>query len=81
MRTRTWCVAVALLFFSVPAAAQTVLSEADALARLSTESPRVRAIRAAVEVDARRRARCRPVAKPARHLRSRVGRRASPRTW
>jgi hypothetical protein len=32
------------------AAAQTVLSEADALARLSTESPRVRAIRAAVDV-------------------------------
>ena len=50
MRTRSWRVAVALLFFSVPAAGQTVISEADALARLSTDSPRVRAIRASVEL-------------------------------
>ena len=50
MRTRTWCVAAALMSFSVPAMGQNVLSEAAALARLSTESPRVRAIRAAVEV-------------------------------
>ncbi|MEQ1573320.1 MAG: TolC family protein [Vicinamibacterales bacterium] len=50
MRIRTWCVGVALLSFSVPTAGQTPLSEADALARLSAESPRVRAIRAAVEL-------------------------------
>src|SRR6187399_2187191 len=50
MRIRTWCVAVALLSFCAPAAAQTVLSEADALARLSSDSPRVRAIRAGVDV-------------------------------
>jgi outer membrane protein, heavy metal efflux system len=50
MRTRSWRVAVALLFYSVPAAGQTVISEADALARLSTDSPRVRAIRASVEL-------------------------------
>jgi len=50
MRARTWCVAVALVSTSVSAAGQTVLSEDDALARLSAESPRVRAIRAAVDV-------------------------------
>src|ERR1051325_3486320 len=50
MRTRTWCVAMVMLSCSVSAAGQTVLSEADALARLSTDSPRVRAIRAAVDV-------------------------------
>jgi cobalt-zinc-cadmium efflux system outer membrane protein len=50
MRTRTWCVAAVLSCVSTVAAGQTVLSEADALARLSTESPRVRAIRAAVDV-------------------------------
>ena len=50
MRTRTWCVAVALMSFSVPATGQVVLSESDALARLSAESARVRVIRAAVEV-------------------------------
>lgn len=50
MRTRMWCVALALLGSSGPATAQTVLSEADALARLSADSPRVRAIRAGVEV-------------------------------
>lgn len=48
MRTRTWCVVVALLSCSVPAAGQTVLSEQDALARLSADSPRVRAIQAGV---------------------------------
>ena len=47
---RTWCVALVTLSCSVPAAGQTVLSEADALARLSTDSPRVRAIRAAVDL-------------------------------
>lgn len=50
MRTRTLCVAVALLIVGAPATGQTVFSEADALARLAAESPRVRAIRAAVEV-------------------------------
>jgi cobalt-zinc-cadmium efflux system outer membrane protein len=43
-------VALALVSFSGRAGAQTVLSEADALARLSADSPRVRAIRAAVEL-------------------------------
>ena len=50
MRTRTWCVALVTLSFGVPATGQTVLSEPDALARLSTDSPRVRAIRAAVDL-------------------------------
>ena len=49
MFTRTWCVA-ALLIVSVPAASQTVLSEAEALARLAADSPRARAIRAGVDV-------------------------------
>jgi len=52
MRIRTWCVAAALACV-IPAAAaeaQTVLSESDALARMSADSPRVRAIRAAVDV-------------------------------
>jgi cobalt-zinc-cadmium efflux system outer membrane protein len=50
MRTRTWCVALTLLSLSVPAMSQTVISEAEAIARLSAESPRVRAIRAGVEL-------------------------------
>lgn len=50
MWTRIGCVAMALLYGSAPAAGQTVLSEADALARLSADSPRVRAIRGAVDV-------------------------------
>lgn len=50
MRTRTSCVAAALICLIRPAAAQTVLSEDDALARLSADSPRVRAIRAAVDL-------------------------------
>ena len=50
MRIRTWCVAMALLSPSMPAMAQTVVTEADALARLSPDSPRVRAIRAPVDV-------------------------------
>jgi cobalt-zinc-cadmium efflux system outer membrane protein len=50
MRTRSWRVALALLFFSAPVTGQTVISEAAALARLSTDSPRVRAIRASVEL-------------------------------
>ena len=50
MRTRTWCVVLALLSPVAPATAQTVLSEADALARLSPDSPRVRAIRAGIDL-------------------------------
>jgi cobalt-zinc-cadmium efflux system outer membrane protein len=50
MRTRTWCVAAVLAFVPRFAAAQVVLSEADALARMSAESPRVRAIRAQVDI-------------------------------
>ena len=50
MRTRTWCVAAALFCLPRLAVAQTVLSEADALARLSDDSPQVRAIKAVVEV-------------------------------
>jgi len=50
MRTRTWCVAAALVALPGFATAQTVLSEAEALARLSNDSPRVRAIRSAVDV-------------------------------
>ena len=50
MRTRLWCVVVACVSITAPAAAQTVLTEADALARLSADSPRVRAIRAGVEL-------------------------------
>lgn len=51
MRTRTWCVVAALVSLSSPAVAQNVISEADALARLFPDSPRVRAIRSAVDVD------------------------------
>ena len=56
MRTRLRCVALALLALwvlscgSAAVDAQTVLSEADALARLSSESPRVRAIRSAIDL-------------------------------
>lgn len=50
MRTRTWCVAATLACLPRLVAAQTVLSEADALARLSADSLRVRAIRSTVEV-------------------------------
>ena len=50
MRTRTWFAASVLLLVSAPARSQTVISEAEALARLSADSPRVRAIRAAVDL-------------------------------
>ena len=50
MRSHLWCALLALLYGSASAGAQTVLSEADALARLSSESPRVRAIRSAIDV-------------------------------
>src|SRR4029453_3803820 len=49
MRNRTRCVAAALVCLPRLAVAQTVLSEVDALARLSADSPRVRAIRIAVD--------------------------------
>lgn len=51
MRTRMWCAVVALCYLPGLVEAQIVLSEADALARLSADSPRVRAIRAAVDVE------------------------------
>jgi cobalt-zinc-cadmium efflux system outer membrane protein len=41
---------MALLSLSVPATSQTVISEAEAIARLSADSPRVRAIRASVDL-------------------------------
>lgn len=51
MRTRSaWFAVVAIMYVCAPAAAQTVLSEADAIARLSPDSPRARAIRSAVDV-------------------------------
>jgi cobalt-zinc-cadmium efflux system outer membrane protein len=50
MRTRAWSVALVLSCMSATATAQVVLSESDALARLSAESPRVRAIRAAIDI-------------------------------
>jgi cobalt-zinc-cadmium efflux system outer membrane protein len=50
MRTRAWCVAAALVCLPSLAAAQAILSESEAIARLAAESPRVRAIRAGVEV-------------------------------
>src|SRR5256885_811441 len=50
MRPRVCCMAAAFCLMTIPAAAQVVLSEADALARLSTESPRVRAIRASIDI-------------------------------
>ena len=51
MRTRsTWPAVVVLVFACAPAAAQTALSEAESLARLSMDSPRVRAIRSAIDV-------------------------------
>jgi cobalt-zinc-cadmium efflux system outer membrane protein len=51
MRTRVACLAVAAFArLCAPAAAQTVLTESDALARLTPDSPRVRAIRSAADV-------------------------------
>jgi cobalt-zinc-cadmium efflux system outer membrane protein len=50
MRTDLWSVGLVVWCFAAPASAQLVLSEADALARLSPESPRVRAILAAVDI-------------------------------
>ena len=51
MRTRgAWFAVLVYVYTCAPAAAQAVLSERDALARLSPDSPRVRALRAGVEV-------------------------------
>jgi outer membrane protein, heavy metal efflux system len=51
MRTAVFCAVVAALFWPARAGAQSLsLTEADALARLSTDSPRARALRAAVEI-------------------------------
>jgi cobalt-zinc-cadmium efflux system outer membrane protein len=51
MRTRgAWFAVLVYAYTCAPAAAQAVLSERDALARISPDSPRVRALRAGVEV-------------------------------
>jgi outer membrane protein, heavy metal efflux system len=59
MRIRSWCAAIAAVSACCVAAAQpvlgqtsapVVLSEADAIARLSPDSPRVRAIRSGIEL-------------------------------
>ena len=50
MRTRTWCAAAALACLPTLVAAQSVLTEADALAKLSAESPRVHEIRSGIDV-------------------------------
>ena len=51
MRTRlAWLAMLACGTLTAPAAAQAVLSEADAIARLSSDSPRARAVRAAANV-------------------------------
>jgi cobalt-zinc-cadmium efflux system outer membrane protein len=50
MRARACSIGVVVLLLSAPATAQVVLSEADALAKLSADSPRVKAIRAQVEI-------------------------------
>src|SRR5262245_51944986 len=50
MSTRVSCAVVALCLASASASAQVVLSENEALMRLSADSPRARAIRAGIEV-------------------------------
>ena len=50
MQFRVWSVAFAVIVACGTAGAQTVLSEADAIAKLSTDSPRVRAIRSGIEL-------------------------------
>lgn len=50
MRIRVWSVAAAFACTCGGAGAQTTMTEADALARLSTDSPRVRAIRSGIEL-------------------------------
>ena len=50
MQIRTWFAAAAMAYMCGAAGAQTPMTEADALARLSTDSPRVRAIRSGIEL-------------------------------
>ena len=50
MQLRVWSVAVFVACACVTAGAQTVLTESDAIARLSPDSPRVRAIRSGIEL-------------------------------
>jgi cobalt-zinc-cadmium efflux system outer membrane protein len=50
MPVRAWSVAIFLACACSTAGAQTVLTESDAIARLSPDSPRVRAIRSGVEL-------------------------------
>ena len=50
MPSRVWSVAVLVACACGTAGAQTVLTEADAIAKLSTDSPRVRAIRSGIEL-------------------------------
>src|SRR5262245_26398811 len=51
MRAVSFCAALAVAWLPAAASAQSItLTEADALARLSSESPRARAARASVEI-------------------------------
>src|SRR5678816_129345 len=50
MQLRVWSVAVFVACGCGTAGAQTVLTESDAIARLSPDSPRVRAIRSGIEL-------------------------------
>lgn len=50
MPSRLWSVAVLVACACGTAGAQTVLTEADAIAKLSTDSPRVRAIRSGIDL-------------------------------
>ena len=50
MQLRVWSVVAFLTCACTSAAGQSVLTESDAIARLSTDSPRVRAIRSGIEV-------------------------------
>src|SRR5688500_1656061 len=50
MRTRTWCVAAVIVLARMSVAAQTVVTEAEALARMSADSPRAQAIRAGIDI-------------------------------
>ena len=73
MRTRTWCVAAALVCLSRLAAAQTVLSEADALARLINRQPARSRDPGSGRCRARRRPCCRPMAESSCDVQPRIG--------
>ena len=76
MRAVVLCAALAAAVVPSSAGAQSLsLTESEALARLSADSPRVRAIRAGDRRRARRRAGGRPLAESAGHVRPRIGRR------